>query len=234
MTLLSRAGMAALAAALLSLGLSLWIGARMVVVVAAWAAWLATSGLVGKAGFVGVEFLLTLVGVVPGASLAILAGAIFGVAVGFVVSALGIMAGAMAAFWLSRSLLRPSISVLLARHARLTAVDGLMAQSGWRVVAMLRVSPVMPFSVTSYALGVSGIGLRDYVLGTMASLPPLLGYVAIGALGKAGLAAQYGGGRYIHAALLLTGAAASLGLTFYVSRLLARAFKDTGRPRAES
>ena len=38
----------------------------------------------------------------------------------------------------------------------------------------------MPFVATSYLLGLSAISLRDYMLGTLAALPALLGYVSLG------------------------------------------------------
>jgi len=97
-------------------------------------------------------------------------------------------------------------------------------QDGWRIVALLRISPVMPFSLTSYALGFSGISFRDYFLGTLASLPALLGYVVIGALGNLGVTAQRQGAD-IHGLLLGVGVVATLTLTIHVSRMLSRVLK---------
>ena len=76
---------------------------------------------------------------------------------GFCVSAAGILAGALVAFGLSRSMLRPWIGRALGQTRALARLDDVLAQAGWRLVALLRVSPVMPFSITSYALGFSGI-----------------------------------------------------------------------------
>ena len=71
----------------------------------------------------------------------------------------------------------------------------MLAQDGWRIVCLLRVSPVMPFAATSYVLGMSAVGIQAYVLGTLASLPALLGYVYIGTLAEAGLSAVDDGRR---------------------------------------
>jgi uncharacterized membrane protein YdjX (TVP38/TMEM64 family) len=144
---------------------------------------------------------------------------------GFIASAIGMLAGAAAAFGLSRSQLRPRIGALLTRRGGLAAMDRAIAADGWRLVALLRVSPVMPFSLTSYALGFSGISLRDYMLGTLASLPALLGYVAIGALGGATARLTQGAGRNIHLALLALGIAATLALTLHLGRMLSRALR---------
>ena len=50
----------------------------------------------------------------------------------------------------------------------------------------------MPFVATSYLLGLSAISLRDYMLGTLAALPALLGYVSLGAFSRAGVSASTG------------------------------------------
>jgi uncharacterized membrane protein YdjX (TVP38/TMEM64 family) len=181
-----------------------------------WAGWLL---------FIAVEFAITLVGIIPGSLLGILAGAVYGISAGFIASACGIVLGAYCAFALSRGALRPLIAGLLRRHNRLNQLDSLVAKDSWRLVALLRVSPVMPFSITSYALGLSGIRQRDYLIGTLASLPPLLGYVIIGALGGAGFTAKTQTEAVIHAALLGLGILATIALTVHLSRLLARALR---------
>jgi uncharacterized membrane protein YdjX (TVP38/TMEM64 family) len=214
-----------LGAALASLGVSLLLGPRIAGAVMEGAARLRAMGSLGWVIFIGLEFLVTLVGIVPGALLGIAAGAIYGVATGFCASAAGIMAGAMAAFGLSRSMLRPWIGHVLARHRRLAMLDGMLAKDGWRIVALLRISPVMPFSITSYALGFSGITARDYVLGTLASLPSLLGYVVIGTLGRLSLSAGVRDGADIRFLLLGLGAVGTLVLTIHLSRLLGRALR---------
>ena len=61
-----------------------------------------------------------------------------------------------------------------------------LARDGWKLVCLIRISPVMPFAVTSYALGLSSVRFRAYVLGTLASLPPLLAYVLAGRLAGLG------------------------------------------------
>jgi uncharacterized membrane protein YdjX (TVP38/TMEM64 family) len=166
---------------------------------------------------------VTLVGIVPGALLGLAGGAIFGVAMGFIVTGVGILLGAVAAFALSRSVFRRLI--VRALRGRLAAIDGIVAADGWRLVALLRLSPIMPFSIASYALGLSGVRLGDYVLGTLASLPLLLGYVVIGALGGLSLTGPGGQGADIRFGLLALGAVATLALTVHLGRLLARAVR---------
>ena len=259
-----------IAAAAISLCLSLWLSPRLIAGLTNATDWLRGHGLWGDLIFIGFEVLVTLAGIVPGALLGAAAGAIFGIAAGFWLSMLGILAGALLAFMLSRSFLRPWISRALARNdskinrwrsifmfrspsenikesslghlmesrsdpakpdppaargTRLKLLNGMVTQDGWRLVALLRISPVMPFSITSYALGLTNIRPRDYVLGTLASLPLLLGYVVIGALGGMSLSARSAAGRDIHLLLLALGVAATLALTLHLSRLMARALR---------
>ena len=178
-------------------------------------------GPLGWLIFIGVETLVALIGILPASLLGIAAGAVYGITIGFITSALGILLGAVIAFSLSRSLARPFIASLASRRARLATLDHLLAKDSWRLVALLRVSPVMPFSLTSYVLGLSGISIRAYIIGTMASLPALLGYVTIGKLGRTSLSSE----SLIRTTLLILGIAATLALTLHLSRLLTRALK---------
>ncbi len=184
------------------------------------AAALRARGPFGVALFTALVAGLALVGVVPGALLGVAAGAVYGIGLGFVTSALGILAAALAAFGLSRSLLRPLIAAALGRHARLAAFDARVTRDRWRIVFLLRISPVMPFSLTSYALGLSGIALGDYSLGTLAALPPLFGYVLIGAWGGAVFVPAAPAAALIHDGLALAGIAGTLALTLRLTRLL--------------
>lgn len=229
----SRRSLALLAAAGLgSVLLSVLLGHRIAAGVVAAADWLRGLGLAGWLMFVALEIAVTLIGVVPGALLGLASGAVYGVWLGFLAGAAGILSGALIAFGLSRSMLRPWIGRALRHGARMSALDAVITRDGWRLVALLRISPVMPFSITSYALGFSGIGLRDYALGTLASLPLLFGYVVIGALGGMGAASWSRGFAWVHLGLLSLGGLATLALILHLSRLVAGALRTESLPAA--
>jgi uncharacterized membrane protein YdjX (TVP38/TMEM64 family) len=62
-------------------------------------------------------------------------------------------------------------------------VDRALEKGGLKVVLLLRMSPVSPFSVLNYALGISRVRPRDYVLGSvLGTVPGTLLYVYIGSL----------------------------------------------------
>jgi uncharacterized membrane protein YdjX (TVP38/TMEM64 family) len=129
------------------------------------------------------------------------------------------MGGGWVAFALSRSLFRPSIERMLSRRPALRRFDARLAREGWKLVLLLRLSPAMPFSATSYALGLSQVGSRDFLIGTLASLPALAGYVAMGALANAGLGLWGAGWDPLHWGLLAVGLVATVLLTLHIGRL---------------
>ncbi len=181
-------------------------------------------GWIGWLIFALLQTLVALIGILPASLLGLAAGAVYGVALGFGLSAIGIMLGAAIAFALTRSALRPAIAHKLAANQRLARLDHAVGRDGWRLVLLMRVSPVMPFSLTSYALGLSAISPRDYALGTLAALPALLLYVAIGTLSRSGLAALHGHAP-IHLVLVGVAIMATLLLSLRLGRLIANALR---------
>lgn len=151
--------------------------------------WAETSGPGGWAVFMLAQTVIAMVGLVPASLLGVAAGGVYGVVLGFALAAGGTLVGGWISFMLARSLLRPWVERMLARRgpSRLVRLDAAVTRDGWRFVCLLRVSPVMPFAITSYALGLTEISGRDYLLGTLASLPALAGYVSLGALAHYGL-----------------------------------------------
>jgi uncharacterized membrane protein YdjX (TVP38/TMEM64 family) len=177
-------------------------------------------GGIGLVGFALLQAFIALSGILPASLLGIAAGTIYGVAFGFVLAAISTMAGAVLAFLLSRSTFRPAVERLCAHRPRLRNLDARIARDGWKLVCLLRLSPVMPFAPTSYLLGLSSIGMRDYLLGTLASLPALLGFVFLGTLADRGLAAARTGAGLWGWIAIGAGAAATLALTVYLGRIV--------------
>lgn len=171
------------------------------------------QGLAGFHGFMAAnwfafgvgQFAVAASGILPAAIVAMMAGASFGLLGGVAISASTTMLGGWAAFLLSRSIMRPWIARWLDRSQRYLRWDEAVGRESWRFVLLLRVSPVMPFAPTSYALGLTRIDQRSYLLGTLASLPALVGYVALGALGKQSLSMATGAARPMHWGLLGVG-----------------------------
>jgi uncharacterized membrane protein YdjX (TVP38/TMEM64 family) len=200
--------------ALAGLGIAAWISpAGLIAATDASVRTLRNLGFGGAVAFGILQVLVAASGILPASLLGVAAGGIYGLMPGFLLSAGGAMAGALVAFFLSRSLFRPTVERLIATRSRLRNFDALIAQDGLRLVCLLRLSPVMPFSVTSYMLGLSSIDLGSYTIGTLASLPALGGYVFIGTLADASLSHWMSGADPLRWILLGIGGVATLVLT---------------------
>lgn len=167
-------------------------------------------------------------GILPAAIMAVMAGALYGLWQGMAISVVCTMLGGWLAFLLSRGFLRPIAARMLSRHAAAARFDRSVGQEGWRFVCLLRISPIMPFAATSYGLGLTDISQRDFLIGTTASLPSLLGYVALGAFGMEGLVMGASGASPLHFALLGLGA---LSVVWAIARV-GRAMKASLAPEA--
>ncbi len=67
-----------------------------------------------------------------------------------------------------------------------TAVAQTISAEGWKEVAMLRLSPLIPFNLQHYFYGITDIKLWHYVPATLVGISPgTLLYVYLGAAGKA-------------------------------------------------
>jgi len=81
----------------------------------------------------------------------------------------------------------------------------------------------MPFAATSYALGMSAVGIKAYLIGTAASLPALAGYVYLGTLADVGLSAWTTGAAPLRWVMLGLGGLATVALTVVGYRIGRRA-----------
>ncbi len=188
--------------------------------------WLSTTGEWGAALFMVLQIAIAVSGLLPASLLGLAAGAVYGVPIGFAISAAGTMVGAWIAFRLARSLFRGPIERHLSKRPRLRQIDSRMGRENWKLVCLMRVSPVMPFAITSYALGLSSIPSSSYLLGTLFAMPALLGYVVLGSIAQVGFHAEQAGTSPYKWALLGVGAVATLVLTAKVGQLVRLALKE--------
>jgi uncharacterized membrane protein YdjX (TVP38/TMEM64 family) len=171
-----------------SLFTSKWVGQEVIGFVTR----VANQGWYGEAVFLGVIVVICLIGVVPASMLAIAAGTIYGFEKGLLLSSAGLSVVAVVGFLASRTLFRNAVARWLDGRVALRRIDTDIADHGWRVVMLLRLSPVAPFGITSYALGMTRLTFADYMLGTMGSLPAMMAYVYMGLLARTAVDATSG------------------------------------------
>lgn len=144
--------------------------------------WVDSLGFWGPAVFVGL-YIAVCVFVIPGSILTLGAGAVFGVVRGALYTQIGATFGAMIAFLLGRTLMRDWVSKRVAGSPRLEAIDKAVGQEGGRLVFLLRLSPLVPFSISNYVYGLTNINLRHYFFATAAGMfPGVLLYSYIGSV----------------------------------------------------
>jgi uncharacterized membrane protein YdjX (TVP38/TMEM64 family) len=142
-------------------------------------------GEFGFAGLIllGLAFVLASLIFVPRPAISLVGGLAFGFAA-VPVAFVGYTVGAIAAFLISRRLLRARVVALSAHRPKLRAVMQAIDAEGWRLVGLIRIASPIPGSATSYLTGVTGIGLWPYTAATfVGSAPQILAFVSIGALG---------------------------------------------------
>ncbi|MBI4169417.1 MAG: TVP38/TMEM64 family protein [Acidobacteria bacterium] len=193
------------------------------------AAWLSQLGPWGPIAFIA-GYAAATVAFVPGSLLTLAAGAIFGLSWGILYVFVGATIGSSAAFLVSRYLARATIERRLAGNDRFAAIDRAIAAEGLKVTLLLRLSPVFPFNLLNYGLGLTKVRFVDYLVASMGMLPGTLLYVYYGKLAGdvAGLAAgaqESKGAAYW--AVLILGLLATLAVTAIVTRLARRALPES-------
>lgn len=121
----------------------------------------------------------------PGSVMAIIAGLALGMGWGLVTAWCGITAGSSLCFLLSQWIFGGRVQAFVDRRPRLAAVKLAIGQRGWRVLLMLRLTPLVPLVVTNYLAGVSGVRFPRAALATaLGILPATMVYVGLGAAGS--------------------------------------------------
>ncbi|KAG2486347.1 hypothetical protein HYH03_014928 [Edaphochlamys debaryana] len=187
------------------------------------------SGWLGPAVFVALYIAATVL-LFPASVMTLAAGALYGPWAGTALVSLSSTLGATAAFVASRYWVRPwvegKVQDLPRFRAVLAAVNG---TNGGYVVFLLRLSPLVPFNLLNYALGLTAVELPAYVGASwLGMLPGTFAYVALGGAGKAAVDAASGNASMSTTQLVLygVGAVATVLATKLVSDAATRALEE--------
>lgn len=191
----------------------------------------ALLGWIGRRGALGgvllcLAWIPAAVLFVPGSVLTLGTGFLLGPAWGLLVVSVGSTLGATAAFVVGRWLGREWVRERIGGHQRLGGVDSAIEREGFKVVLLLRLSPLIPYNALNYALSLTGVGLREYVIGSwLGMLPGTVLYVALGAGARSLAAAMTGAGERPVAwlALVAAGLLATAAAVWLVARAARRA-----------
>lgn len=198
--------------------------------------WVKSLGPAGPVAL-GAGYVIACVIMVPGTILTIGAGVLFGMIIGTITVSISATIGATVAFLIGRYVARDTLARWIARDPRFQAIDRAVAKGGWKIVGLVRLSPIFPFNLINYAFGLTHIPLPQYVAATwLGMIPGTILYVYIGAV--AGDLAKLGGQRRALTSLewifygvgLLFTVIATLYVTRIAHRALQQAMEEARNP----
>ena len=147
-------------------------------------------GAVGPIVVVLVYVLCTVL-FIPGSAVTIGAGTLFGLKTGLMVVVAGANLGALASFFLARTFLRERVANWAAANPKFRSLDQAIGRQGFKMVLLTRLSPVFPFVLLNYFLGLTAVRTGPYVLANLLGmLPATFLFVYIGAAARDALAGQ--------------------------------------------
>jgi uncharacterized membrane protein YdjX (TVP38/TMEM64 family) len=165
----------------------------------------------------------------PASLLTLAGGFAFGIAKSLIAVSIGSTVGATSAFLAGRTLLRRFIEQKVAGDARFRALDAAVAEQGFKIVFLTRLSPVLPFNLLNYAFGLTRVRLRDFVLASWIGMfPGTLLYVSIGSAAKSlsDIVAGRSEGSDAQKILLGVGLLATVAVTVVMARIAKKALAD--------
>ena len=192
------------------------------------AQWVDGLGFWGPAVFIA-GYAAAVVAFVPGSLLTLGAGAIFGLRDGVFYVFVAATIGSGLAFLVARYVARSAIEQRMAGNAKFTAIDRAVGEEGRKIVFLLRLTPVIPFNLLNYALGLTRVRFTDYMMASFGMIPGTFLYVYSGRLAGdvavlAGDPAVAKGWAYY--TVLALGLVATIAVTTIVTRSARRALAE--------
>ncbi len=189
------------------------------------AEWVGGLGSLGPLVFIA-GYAAAVIGFVPGSVLTLASGAIFGLGEGTAYVFVAAVLGSTGAFLVARHGARAAVERRIEGDARFAAIDRAVGREGRKIVFLLRLSPVFPFNLLNYALGLTQVRLVDYVVASLGMLPGTLLYVYTGKLigdvaaVAGGVETEAGVGEWVVRGV---GLVATAVVTLYITRIARRA-----------
>ena len=190
--------------------------------------WIESLGSIAPIAFISI-YIGSTVAFLPAFILTLGAGVLFGVWLGSVYVFIGATLGSIAAFLIGRYLARDWVAKKIGDNDKFTAIDRAVGKEGLKIVLLTRLSPAFPFNLLNYAFGVTGVSIKDYVIGSIGMIPGTIMFVYIGSL--AGSLALIGTDAQptnptLQWTIRIVGLIATIGVTVYVTRLAKQALAE--------
>ncbi len=183
--------------------------------------WIRSLGAWGILIF-GLTYIAATIAFIPGLILTLGAGFLFGVLQGTAIVSVASTLGAGASFLIGRYLARDWVARRIEGNVKFRRIDEAVGKEGWRIVGLVRLSPIFPFNLLNYAFGLTRVSFKEYILASwLGMLPATALYVYLGSL--AGDLATLGAGRHARTPaqwlLFGVGLAATIVVVIQVTRI---------------
>ena len=188
------------------------------------AVWVESLGVWAPVAYIG-AYIVAVVFMLPAFLLIIAGGAVFGIWYGATLALTGATIGATIAFLVARYWVRERVARHVVHNPLLSSLDSAIGRNGLRLVFLLRLSPVVPFVLTNYALGATRVRLQHFLLGTIGLTPIVLTYAA---LGKVSGAQAVDGSNPMSVSILIVGLVATVILGVLLTRMVQNAISEAG------
>ncbi|KAL4272524.1 hypothetical protein GQ457_13G015680 [Hibiscus cannabinus] len=159
---------------------------------------------------------------VPASVLTLGGGYLFGLPVGFIADSIGATLGAGAAFLLGRTIGRSFVVSKLKDYPQFRSVAIAIRRSGFKIVLLLRLVPLLPFNMMNYLLSVTPVPVLEYMLASWLGMMPItFALVYVGTTLKDLSDVTHGWSEFSAArwALLIMGLSVSVVLMICVTRV---------------
>jgi uncharacterized membrane protein YdjX (TVP38/TMEM64 family) len=190
--------------------------------------WTRSLGIWGPV-FVVLFYIVACILFLPGSVLTLGAGFIFGVVAGTITVSIGSTLGACAAFLVGRTIAREWIAKKIGSNEKFNSIDEAVGQKGFKIVFLVRLSPIFPFNLLNYAFGLTKVSFAKYALASwIGMVPGTLMFVYFGA-GVRSLADVAAGQVETGAAgqiFFWFGMAATIVVTVFVTHVARKAISD--------
>jgi uncharacterized membrane protein YdjX (TVP38/TMEM64 family) len=182
-------------------------------------------GALGYIVYIAV-FAICVVAFIPASILTLGAGAIFGFVGGTIVVIVGATIGATLAFLLARTIMRKRIEAMTASNAKFRALDRAIASEGMKIVFLVRLAVVFPFTWVNYAFGLTAIPLWRYVLATFLGIIPATAAFVFAS--SAATKVATGGTTSITKIVYIAGGIVAVIVSVLIGRIATRAIRRAG------
>ncbi len=190
------------------------------------------AGATGVFIFIAV-YVVAEVALVPGSLLTMAAGFAYGPIAGLFVASPASVLAATTAFLLGRTVLRGWVQKKIARSPKTRALDRAIGRNSFKLILLLRLSPLVPFNLLNYVLGLSDVPLGRYVAASfIGMLPGTWLYLYLGSLATtaAELSNASREGRVQRIVLTVAGLVATVLAIVFITRAAKRALEEELTP----